>query len=566
MVISSPTLVSSSAVIPGASPEAVPPATAKALEKASGSASKMGSRWKKLGFRKGPSISGDDTTPSVSPHTISTPRLEDPITLRGLSGEASEQSSPDPGSSTPRQNHDLSAFRFPPMSADAVQPHNSTVVNSPPGTANPTSGLKQMLGRLKRGPSDAKAEQSAARLYRSPSVPHQDPSVRAATPVARPAVPATAPQSHVAAFPMAPAIPGFESGKHHARTASVASTDSHAVAQFIAAGKALGLNDQQLEEMLASKGMIAPSARSGSSLSAETPILAFTETSRGSPTPLATPTVERQPSVSGGGPSKEVSRKPSFRRVKKDKDQSGGGDGHQEKKEPMGLFRSFSKRKQAAPVPAPDSAPVPTPPPAMAEQARVSESRDRVVRRTLVMPEGAGFPMASVLAEHQLRQQQSQPQQHQHQQLLQQPYQLITGSNARKPSIKRKPINLSAEDQDLVNRSPGGRIRQTSVTSTASAHSEGGMPGSPVTRFAESDAPAGTINGLLAPVDLNGSTSTRRSVSGQSAHGSMQSNDSLYELYEDQEEELASPDTITTPDMRRTMPPPRHSVQALELT
>ncbi len=33
----------------------------------------------------------------------------------------------------------------------------------------------------------------------------------------------------------------------------------------------------------------------------------------------------------------------------------------------------------------------------------------------------------------------------------------------------------------------------------------------------------------------------------------------------DQEEELASPDTLTTPDMRRNMPPTRHSVQALEL-
>ncbi len=180
MVISSHTLVSSSAVIPGASPEGVPSATAKALEKTRRIRVQDEFTVEEAWIPKGTSISGEDTTPSVSPHSISTPSARrNPITLRGVAGDVSEQSSPDRGSSTPRQNHDLSAFRFPPMSADTVQPLYPTMVSSPPGTAQPTSGLKQMLGRLKRGPSDAEGDQSAARLYRSPSVPQQDVSVRA---------------------------------------------------------------------------------------------------------------------------------------------------------------------------------------------------------------------------------------------------------------------------------------------------------------------------------------------------------------------------------------------------
>jgi hypothetical protein len=90
MVISSPTLVSSSAKIGGTpltpSDSPIDVGVAKALEKASGSGSKMSMRWRKLGFKRGPSMSN---SPDIyTPPTSSTPqpsRLEEPIALKASS-------------------------------------------------------------------------------------------------------------------------------------------------------------------------------------------------------------------------------------------------------------------------------------------------------------------------------------------------------------------------------------------------------------------------------------------------------------------------------------------------
>ncbi len=69
------------------------------------------------------------------------------------------------------------------------------------------------------------------------------------------------------------------------------------------------------------------------------------------------------------------------------------------------------------------------------------------------MPEGLGFRCIASWWKHQNKQAAKQ-----HHPQPQQPYQPNAATVCAKPSIKRKPINLSAEDQDLVNRSPGGRI------------------------------------------------------------------------------------------------------------
>jgi hypothetical protein len=371
----------------------------------SGSAGKMSQRWKKLGFRKGPSISGisGDTSPlpTAQPST-----LDSAISLRD---------------EPPKQN--LDAFRFPQTSASLETPLEA--LPTPPGTANPTTGLRQMMDKLRRG----NGEDERAGLHRSPSAPKPSAHSRQAS---RPLFEMREPEKQL---PVA---------KH-----SPSSSDDSAVAKFIAAGRAVGLNTDQLNEMLSANGMLERSGTASSMSHSTTP----TSTSMNHSLPVS-PNLARMPSVDKG---------------------------------PKGLFRSLSKRKKSQPT-------IPT----------ESEPRNVVVRRTLLMADPTGLPATPVLNRSPNANGGS-------------PGLLPRGSAPRKQSIKRKPVNLTREDRELVQNSPPAHQRSFSEGSV-SIRSSGSGPGE-----------AGGL-GFLHPgmVPGNPNQSRQSSVSAQSEG-------SLYELYGEQE-------------------------------
>ncbi len=376
MVISNPTLTSSSARIlstPLTPPEqAMDPDMAKALEKTSGSTRKMSAKWRKFGFKKGPSISEDEVVALPSPAIPMTPKsatsldkLDVPISLR-------------PAESNPPT---FNTFRFPPKSASTAMDEARQAERAPPGTR------KKILGAANRSLPGGQ-DSSASRLTES--------TTRAKVgQKASDADPATI-------FPDA----------QHSPTPS----DVSVVASFIEAGRALGLNNDQLNEMLAQKGMLDRSGTSFSSKSYKSTANTSTIFSHPSPSPA----------------SLDLCRMPS---IGKDK---------------RGLFRSLSKGKKTTRRPTP---------PGVVEPG----SRDVLVRRTLLIP---SEPAAGASVTPQLR---PSP----------------TGDPAsgtlspsdrhvvqRNPSIKRKPVRLSAEDQELVSGTPPLHKRNPSSSSAASGQSE----------------------------------------------------------------------------------------------
>jgi hypothetical protein len=405
MVISSPTLVSSSAkmtTVPIESPETPGPSLSRAFDKMSGSAGKMSQRWKKLGFKKGPSISGE-MSPVTAP--VPTPTLDSAISLR---------------TQPPKQN--LDAFRFPQTSAGLETPLEA--LPTPPGTANPTTGLRQMMDKLRRGGDD---ENTA--LHRSPSAPKPTTHTRQAS---RPLFELREPEKQL---PVA---------KH-----SPSSSDDSAVAKFIAAGRAVGLNTDQLNEMLSSNGMLDRSASTTAHSTAPT------STSMNHSVP-ASPNLARMPSVDKG---------------------------------PKGLFRALSKRKKSQPT-------VPTEP---------QPPRNVVVRRTLLMADPTGLPVTPVLNRSPNPNGGS-------------PGLSPRGpAPARKQSIKRKPVNLTREDRELVQNSPPAHQRSFSEGSV-SIRSSGSGPGL---------AEAGGL-GFLHPGMVPANQSRQSSLSAQSEG-------SLYDMYGEQE-------------------------------
>jgi len=259
---------------------------AKALEKASGSSRKMTMRWRKLGFRRGPSVSAapDVLSPPDSTQLQTALRLEDPIALRAASSPEAPKFSPVVPSTkiSQSQSPDLNAFRFP---ASAPRPALFTAIEAATmDLAMPVNVNGQGRDRNASGPS---AGLSAPPILAEVQVLHSPSS----------------------------------------------STDS-AVMKFIEAGRAVGLNDAQLHDMLVAKGMLDQSdhdigAHMGrSAVQAANPV-----------------------------------RKPS-----------------QDKKTAKGLFRSLSRKKSQ-----PSKAETPL------ELSSEPVPRNTIVRRTLLVPSEAPF-------------------------------------------------------------------------------------------------------------------------------------------------------------------------------
>lgn len=296
--ISSPTLVSSSASLEGTplthDETPIDPGMAKALEKASGSGRKMTMRWRKLGFRRGPSVSAapDVLSPPDSTQLQTALRLEDPIALRAASSSEAPKFSPIVPSNkiSQSQSPDLNAFRFP---ASAPRPAPFTAIEAATiDLAMPVNVNGQGRDRNASGPSTGlSAPPILAEVLHSPS----------------------------------------------------SSTDS-AVMKFIEAGRAVGLNDAQLHDMLVAKGMLDQSdddvgAHMGrSAVQAANPV-----------------------------------RKPS-----------------QDKKTAKGLFRSLSRKKSQ-----PSKADTPL------ELSSEPVPRNTIVRRTLLVPSEAPFLAPTTLFDEQ---------------------------------------------------------------------------------------------------------------------------------------------------------------------
>ncbi|WVW80598.1 hypothetical protein I302_102584 [Kwoniella bestiolae CBS 10118] len=437
MVISSPKLVSSTANVPTTplTPEnQVETGSAKTSEKSSGSGSKMSLKWKKFtGLRsKGRSFSGNEVTPFPAAQPTQTKlsptkqlqqqqhqqmlsqqqqqsklspiqnvamgqggpqrsasasvaqRLKDPIHLRADDHPEAPPSAPP----------NLDAFRFPPPPERAGPPPavQQQEVPSPPSSLGHSSGLKHVMSKMKRS--------------KETSPPPQQPQGRSQSPVST--------QSNA----MGP-LPAIDAVTEQQPRHTPTSSDDDARNKFIEAGRALGLNEGQLNDMLAAKGM------AGTTSTALAPI--------GPSPPPAVPVNTDEKAV-------------------------------KQEKEKKGLFRSLSKARKAQPSPSPatigglaPSAPVPEPIPIPPAQDRV------IVRRTMILPEGLNIiPSTPSLASHTPKIPES-PDSASLRPGLNQP---------RKQSIRRKPLKLSEEDHELVSNSPPAHRRNFSF-SNASADSNG---------------------------------------------------------------------------------------------
>ncbi|KAK4684811.1 hypothetical protein P7C73_g5353, partial [Tremellales sp. Uapishka_1] len=259
MKISSPLLLASSMTV-----ETTPlsPSTEKALAKTSGSASKMSLRWKKFGFKKNNSVSGEEAVPLAYPTPPITTKknvglgLEGPIALKTAQGGSAPAN--------------MDAFRFPPNLG-------SGEVQSPPLTATPRM-------ELERGAVEVK---------------------------------------------------------------QLSNEDELAMAKFLEAGRAVGLDSERLNEMLKRSGTVASNRSYQSS----------------------TPTADPTPDLAVGNSGKLT----PAAAVKVDQPE-----------EKKGLFRSLSRNKKRPTTPVQQTAEPLVPVPEL-------QPRNLVVRRTLLMPSEIDF-------------------------------------------------------------------------------------------------------------------------------------------------------------------------------
>jgi hypothetical protein len=266
---------------------------------------------------------------------------------------------------------------------------------------------------------------------------------------------------------------------------SPSSSNDSAVAKFIEAGRAVGLNDEQLQEMLVAKGMLNRSQESASM--------------RSQPSTAATS------AATAPSPSSLASAAASLARAPSTEKKSGGA---------KGLFRSLSRKKSRPSLP--DTAAKQPQPPVQASQPPPDPlPRNTIVRRTLVLPDNIPpslHTLDSPASSH------GRP-----------------SPNTRKLSVKRKPLNLTREDQALVQNSPPPHQRKTSIGTTSSAVSEhANNPGL----------------GFLHPAaSLGRSASSIHASEGETASLARSSTGgSLYDLYggyggDENEETLISPST-----------------------
>jgi hypothetical protein len=308
------------------------------------------------------------------------------------------------------------------------------------------------------------------------------------------------------------------SAKSHKSTPS----DDSAVAKFIAAGRALGLNDEQMNEMLAAKGMLNRSGSLRSNGSAA--LTAGSTASHVSPSPatpgtgiVVSPIKQSQENQQEGKLDELASAviydapasanlAPSSR--KRDETMDVKDATPATKKEGLaGLVRALSKKR--------------------APKASDSdlEERQRVVRRTILMPESLSHPSRFSMRE--ARDSFASPQRSPRSQVsfgggsgLVHPDSPSAPSfqRNRQNSIRRKPIALTAEEEQMLSEhgSPIAPDRRVSITESRT----------------EGQANANAALGFLTP----GSATERRpsGASGnsvQSAPGGASGPESMYDMY-----------------------------------
>ena len=394
--ISGPKLVSSSSNVPTnplTPPEApIDASTKKALEKTSGSGKGSG-RWRKLGFRSRPSQSGQNTPESATPapmprpvtpskSTTTSPALgPTPKTEKNL---AAAIKLPTDSPISP----DLDNFKFPPIGNK--QPRNPAIRDRPISPPMPYQPTMQQV-----------AEMTPRALYVEPDVGGTK-------------------QSNV--------DQAAKSGDH-----SHSSSDS-TVAKFIESGRALGLNQEQLDQMLVANGMLDRSATATSSRPSQSSVNTSNSLSNSTASVSQTQlqSLVRNPSVSQAS----------------------------EPKAKGGLFRSFSKKKGKAAGPQTPAAPEPK------VQEPLPEPRNVVVRRTLLLPHPPTLPAGPTT-----------PTKNKTGSAFESPDSIRKFAGGRKQSIKRKPLNLTREDHELVSSSPPTSAhRRNFSTGTIQSNRSGDIP------------------------------------------------------------------------------------------
>ena len=380
--ISSPRLMSTSSTLtttPLSTPDSLDAATARALEKASGSSGKMSFRWKKL--KKGLSFSGDGNNP-FPPPSQSPPDgriLEEAIALR-REDTASSRTKP-----VTITSPDINAFKFPhSATSEQFAPRPQIPLPSPKSSAPIASLVKQTARGVGKGPSKVISAES------SPE-------------------------------------------------------------KFVKVGRAAGLDDDQLEEMMVVNGL----GRSQSTT--ELPARAQEALH-----PRSTNTEDPSATASGGAKLKSSN---SMSKAK-------------------GLLRSMSKGRKVEPALNPDlidthlvphslndgddsTTPTPTASNVNLNALKAIEAEDdrkKIVRRTLLIAAGLSHHQSPLMSRDS-------------------PSHGSSGSPSaaqRKGSVKRKPLNLSKEDHRLVSDTPSPHSRNFSTTS--STRSDGSLSSPPLTQ------------------------------------------------------------------------------------
>lgn len=415
IVISSPKLVSSSANVtatPLTPPESsIDPAMRKALDKTSGTAGgKSTGRWRKLGFRRGPSLSNQvpsaeqphSPPPPTPPMASITPTLgATPATEKKL-----EEAIDLPAGAT--ISPDLDNFKFPPL-ANRTQ-------------KNPALRDRPISPPMPYQPAMQQVVQPPSALMRAES----DRAARPRPPAGAAADTVSPPHS---ALPLT-ALPAAatRSGTH-----SHSSSSNSAVAKFLESGRALGLNQEQLDQMLLANGMLDRSATTASSRSYQSTAPTTTSFSQSGHSHTRS---DSQP--------KQATLKQSTANKSEDKPKGG-------------LLRAFSKSRKTkttaeAHKPLDSSVSKPDEP--------IPVNRNVVVRRTILMAhDEVKLPTTPTMLKTPSTVAESPD--------------MSRAATGRKQSIKRKPLNLTREDHELVSSSPPAHRRNFSTGTTYSNRSDG---------------------------------------------------------------------------------------------
>lgn len=515
IVISSPKLVSSSSNVTGTPltpPESsIDPAMRKALDKTSGTTGgKSSGRWRKLGFRRGPSLSSQTTAESPSSHPPPTPPMASIAPTLGATPTTEKKleeaiNLPAGAAISP----DLDNFKFPPLANRSVK--NPALRDRPISPPMPYRPAMQQVVQPQTQPQPSSMEWRGDR----DRAPHTGSSAATAT------VPPP-PEFNSVEQPISAVPQSARSGSH-----SHTSSSDSAVAKFVESGRALGLNQEQLDQMLAANGMLDRSATTASSRSYQSTAPTTTSFSQSG-----------HSHTRSDSQTKQVTRKPSV--STKSEDKSKGG-----------LFRSFSRSKRTKNTgdsPDPSSSKRTEPMPV---------DRNVMVRRTILVPhDDVKIPTTPTMIKTPST-------------VAESPDMSRPGAGTgRKQSIKRKPLNLTREDHELVSSSPPSHRRNFSTGTTYSNRSDGQSDSGPV-----------IVNkglGFLHPLgnsarSIGGAGSSLTGISESPSDGRRRSSDSrrrsstggsLYDLYGDDStgqdsQEFLKPEA--TPERRTSDEASRHS-------